>query len=82
MSLSALLNADSEARSLYQSLPKAVQKELAHIGDSVTSLAGLREYANNIISHSSIHYNGLIGANNGIPLDPTLSAEWVMEHNS
>lgn len=80
MNLTSLLSQDTEAKRLFQSLPKSVQTHLTKVGSNISTLAALREYASNLIAHAPIHYNDLVGVNSGIPIDSTLAAEWTMEH--
>ncbi len=80
MELKSLLQKDKDAAAFFESLPKTLQGELMKRGGNISSLAALREYAIDLTNRPNPKCDDRIIAQNGIPLDPELSAEWTREH--
>ncbi len=79
MELKSLLQKDKDAAAFFESLPQTLQGELMRRGGNISSLAALREYAIDLTNRPEPAKERVI-AQNGIPLDPELSAEWTREH--
>lgn len=78
MNLDDLLKTDRDANALFQSFPKQAQRQLRSCGDSINSLAALRDYGINLTAQSKPPYPNPVEDDS--KLDPTLKAHWTMEH--